>query len=57
MRRACLCKSVEFEVTDTAGAVYQCHRSLCRKQTGAADNAALLVDAARFSCQVSWIPI
>jgi hypothetical protein len=44
MRGTCVRGSVEFEITGTAGAVYQCHCSLCLKQTGVVDNAALLVD-------------
>jgi len=43
MRGRCLCGSVEFEVRDPPRKLYQCHCSLCRKQSGAASNAAFVV--------------
>ena len=43
MRGSCLCGGVEFEVLDPPRKLYQCHCSLCRKQSGAASNAAFIV--------------
>lgn len=43
MRGQCLCGAVEFEVIDPPTKIYQCHCSLCRKQSGAACNAAFIV--------------
>jgi hypothetical protein len=43
MRGECLCGGVEFEVRDPPQRLYQCHCSLCRKQSGAASNAAFIV--------------
>ena len=43
MRGNCLCGGVQFEVRDPPAKLYQCHCSLCRKQSGAASNAAFIV--------------
>ncbi len=43
MRGRCLCASVEFEIRDPPRKLYQCHCSLCRKQSGAASHAAFIV--------------
>jgi hypothetical protein len=43
MRGSCLCGGVEFEVRDAPRRLYQCHCSLCRKESGAASNAAFIV--------------
>lgn len=43
MRGKCLCGGVEFEVQDSPRNLYQCHCSLCRKQSGSAANAAFVV--------------
>jgi len=43
MRGKCLCGGVEFEVRDPPRRLLQCHCSLCRKQSGAASNAAFVV--------------
>ena len=43
MRGGCLCAGVEFEVRDAPQRLYQCHCSLCRKESGAASNAAFIV--------------
>ena len=48
MNGSCLCGSIEFEInTDTFNA-YQCHCSLCKKQSGSSSNSATLVERSRF---------
>ncbi len=44
----CLCGNVEFALSGTLPNLYQCHCSLCRKATGAAANAALIVPGKNF---------
>ena len=39
----CLCGSVKFEVDAPPSRIYQCHCSLCRKQSGTGSNAAFIV--------------
>ena len=48
MQGTCLCGAVEFVITGTLPNIYQCHCSLCRKATGAAANAALIVPGNQF---------
>jgi hypothetical protein len=48
MQGKCLCGSVAFEVTGAAPKLYQCHCSLCRKQSGSSSNTAAIVEAAHF---------
>lgn len=43
MQGTCLCGSIAFEVRHPPRKLYQCHCSLCRKQSGAASNAAFIV--------------
>lgn len=43
MRGRCLCGGIEFEVREAPRKLYQCHCSLCRKQSGAASSAAFVV--------------
>ncbi len=50
MKGQCLCGGVEFEVHDAPHKLYQCHCSLCRKQSGTASNAAFIVPREK----VSW---
>lgn len=50
MRGRCLCGGVEFEVREAPRKLYQCHCSLCRKQSGAASSAAFVVP----SDQLVW---
>lgn len=45
MRGKCLCGKIEFEITGTAAKLYQCHCSLCRKQSGSASNASFIAAA------------
>jgi hypothetical protein len=47
----CLCGGVAFEVRDPPRRLYQCHCSLCRKQGGAASNAAFIVRGE----QIVWV--
>jgi len=51
MQGKCLCGGVQFEVRDPPRKLYQCHCSLCRKQSGAASNAAFIVR----SEQLTWL--
>jgi len=48
MKASCLCGIVAFEIEGDIPNVYQCHCSLCRKATGAAANAATIVERAAF---------
>jgi len=48
MRGECLCGQVRFEILGRVPDLYQCHCSLCRKQGGAASNAATIVAAENF---------
>jgi hypothetical protein len=43
MKGSCLCESVTFEVDKERLSLYQCHCSLCRKQSGTFSNAATIV--------------
>ena len=49
MQGSCLCGEVVFEITGPLPALYQCHCSLCRKQTGASANTALAISSDQFS--------
>jgi hypothetical protein len=51
MQGECLCGAVSFRLTNPKPSLYQCHCSLCRKQGGAASNAATIVGPAGFT----WI--
>jgi hypothetical protein len=51
MNGKCLCGSIQFEVRNPPRGLYQCHCSLCRKQSGAASNAAFIVR----SENLAWI--
>lgn len=44
----CLCGEVAFEILGSIPRLYQCHCSLCRKQSGTASNAATIVGARKF---------
>ena len=43
VKGSCLCGGIEFEVQSHPRKIYQCHCSLCRKQSGGAANAAFIV--------------
>lgn len=45
----CLCAGVQFEISGKLPNLYQCHCSLCRRQSGTAANAATIVSVAQFS--------
>lgn len=45
----CLCGDVAFTVRGVPRGLYQCHCSLCRRQSGAASNAAFVVPAERLA--------
>lgn len=48
MNGSCLCGAVAFEITREDPKLYQCHCTLCRKQSGTCSNAATIVKAAEF---------
>lgn len=48
MRGQCLCGAVAFEIDCERLKLYQCHCSLCRRQSGAACNTATIVPGERF---------
>lgn len=48
MQGSCFCGAVVFEITGVLPALYQCHCSECRKTTGAAANAAIIVHETQF---------
>ncbi|MCW5747212.1 MAG: GFA family protein [Alphaproteobacteria bacterium] len=51
MRGSCLCGTVAFQINGDRRRIYQCHCSLCRKQGGAASNAAMIVETG----ELRWI--
>jgi hypothetical protein len=61
VRGQCLCGRVEFEIAGEIPMMYQCHCSLCRKQSGAASSAATIVALQNFrwvrgeECISSWV--
>lgn len=40
---SCLCRGIRFQFSKPVTPIWMCHCSLCRKSTGSASNAALLV--------------
>ncbi|MXS85684.1 GFA family protein [Nitrosomonas sp. HPC101] len=48
MHGSCLCGVVTFEVSGTVPKLYQCHCSLCRKQSGSTSNTATIVQTENF---------
>jgi hypothetical protein len=44
----CLCGKVSFEIDRKNINLYQCHCSLCRKQSGSYSNAATIIENERF---------
>ena len=48
MRGNCLCGAVVFEIVGEAPRLYQCHCSLCRKQSGSTANSSLLIESESF---------
>jgi len=43
MQGACLCGAVRFEIDGSHYKIYQCHCSLCRRQSGSSSNTATVV--------------
>ena len=43
MKGSCLCGSVEFEVDGDEFNIYQCHCTLCKKQSGTTSNSSAIV--------------
>jgi hypothetical protein len=48
MRGHCLCGKVDFEIDGSRFKLYQCHCSLCRRQSGSSSTAAAIVPAEKF---------
>jgi hypothetical protein len=48
MRGHCLCGTIKFEIDGSRFKLYQCHCSLCRRQSGSSSNAATIVPAEKF---------
>src|SRR5262249_13402438 len=48
VRGHCLCGRVEFEIDGSRFKLYQCHCSLCRRQSGSSSNAAAIISAEKF---------
>lgn len=48
MRGHCLCTQIQFEVAGTDFKLYQCHCSLCRRQSGSSANAATIAAERNF---------
>ncbi|MEG0344771.1 MAG: GFA family protein [Acinetobacter sp.] len=48
LKGQCLCASIHFQVNKKIEAIYQCHCSLCRRQSGTHANHATLVQANDF---------
>lgn len=48
MHGHCLCGKVDFEIEGSHFKLYQCHCSLCRRQSGSLSNAATIVPNERF---------
>ena len=49
MRGKCLCGGVEFELSGRIPRLYQCHCSRCRRVSGSAANAAMIVGREQFA--------
>jgi len=48
---SCLCGEIAFQLENKPYKLYQCHCSLCRKQSGGPANAATLVHEIKFNWQ------
>lgn len=48
MRCGCLCGQAEFEIVGEIPNLYQCHCSLCRKQSGSTSNTATIIESKNF---------
>ena len=45
----CLCGAIQFKINGVVPNLYQCHCSLCRKQSGSSSSAATLIHESNFS--------
>jgi len=45
----CLCASVKFELSIEKLKIYQCHCSLCRRQTGTASSCGAIIKSDKFT--------
>jgi hypothetical protein len=48
MQGTCLCGAVTFDIVGPLPKLYQCHCSLCRKQSGSTSNTAAIVTKDQF---------
>ncbi|WP_448567100.1 GFA family protein [Thalassotalea ganghwensis] len=48
MKGSCLCGEIRFEITEPISALYQCHCTLCQKQSGTTSNTATIVTETGF---------
>lgn len=57
MKGSCLCGSIEFEIDGDEFNIYQCHCSLCKKQSGTTSNSSAIVskDRLRFTKGIDFI--
>jgi len=51
MKGSCNCGAVSFEMTNNITGLYQCHCTLCQKQSGSTSNTSTIVRASDFK----WI--
>jgi hypothetical protein len=47
MHGSCLCGKIKFEIEGELQTIYQCHCSLCRKESGSSSNSSAVIDAAK----------
>ena len=48
MKGNCICGDVSFQINGTLPNMYQCHCTLCQKQSGAGSNAATIIPVTAF---------
>ncbi len=51
MKGNCVCENISFEITGTVENLYQCHCTICQKQTGSSSQAGLFISVSNFK----WI--
>ena len=49
MKGECVCGKVSYEVTEKVRKLYQCHCSICQKQTGSSSQTGFFCQAENFS--------
>lgn len=47
-RGVCVCGAVSYEVNENIGNLYQCHCSICQKQTGSSSQTGFFVAVSEF---------